>query len=78
MKLLQGIPVSPGVVIGRAMVLEKSLHRVPFLILEADRIPAELETFNTALEGARARVKQDRDQLEGAVQVKFALLRAEK
>jgi phosphotransferase system enzyme I (PtsI) len=63
MKLLQGIPVSPGVVIGRAMVLEKSLHRVPFLILEADRIPAELETFNTALEGARARVKQDRDQV---------------
>jgi phosphotransferase system enzyme I (PtsI) len=45
------------------MVLEKSLHRVPFLILEADRIPAELETFNTALEGARARVKQDRDQV---------------
>ena len=63
MKLLQGIPVSPGVVIGRAMVLEKSLHRVPFLILEADQIPAELETFNTALEGARARVKQDRDQV---------------
>jgi phosphotransferase system enzyme I (PtsI) len=45
------------------MVLEKSLHRVPFLILEADQIPAELETFNTALEGARARVKQDRDQV---------------
>ena len=63
MKLLQGIPVSPGVVIGRAMVLEKSLHRVPFLILEADQIPAELETFNKALEGARARVKQDRDQV---------------
>jgi phosphotransferase system enzyme I (PtsI) len=45
------------------MVLEKSLHRVPFLILEADQIPAELETFNKALEGARARVKQDRDQV---------------
>ena len=63
MKLLQGIPVSPGVVIGRAMVLEKSLHRVPFLILDAEQIPAELETFNTALEGARSRVKQDRDQV---------------
>ena len=63
MKLLQGIPVSPGVVIGRAMVLEKSLHRVPFLILEPDQISAELETFNTALEGARTRVKQDRDQV---------------
>lgn len=63
MKLLQGIPVSPGIVIGRAMVLEKSLHRVPFLILDSDQIPAELKTFNTALEGARAQVTQDRDQV---------------
>lgn len=63
MKLLQGIPVSPGVVIGRAMVLEKSLHRVPFLILDADEIPAELEKFNTALDGARNRVEHDRDRV---------------
>ena len=46
MRLLQGIPVSPGVVIGRALVLEKSLHRVPFLILDREHVPAELETFN--------------------------------
>jgi len=63
MKLLQGIPVSPGVVIGRAMVLEKSLHRVPFLILDDEEIPAELETFDTALAGARDSVSKDRDRV---------------
>ena len=63
MKLLQGIPVSPGVVIGRAMVLEKSLHRVPFLILDDEEIPAELDTFDTALAGARDSVSKDRDRV---------------
>ncbi len=63
MKRLQGIPVSPGVVIGRAMVLEKSLHRVPFLILGEDEIPVELAKFNNAIEGAIAQVTQDRNQV---------------
>jgi len=63
MKQLQGIPVSPGVVIGRAMVLEKSLHRVPFLILGADEIPKELALFNSAIDGAIAQVAQDRNQI---------------
>ena len=63
MKQLQGIPVSPGVVIGRALVLEKSLHRVPFLILGADEIPKELAKFNTAIVGAIDQVTQDRNQV---------------
>jgi phosphotransferase system enzyme I (PtsI) len=63
MKLLQGIPVSPGVVIGRAMVLEKSLHRVPFLILEKEEIPAELKRFNDAVESSQAEVILDRDKV---------------
>ena len=63
MKKLQGIPVSPGVVIGRALVLEKSLHRVPFLILGADEIPKELAKFNKAIKGAIDQVTQDRNQV---------------
>lgn len=63
MKNLQGIPVSPGVVIGRALVLEKSLHRVPFLILGADEIPKELAKFNEAIKGAVAQVTEDRNQV---------------
>jgi phosphotransferase system enzyme I (PtsI) len=63
MKLLQGIPVSPGIVIGRAMVLEKSLHRVPFLILDKEEIPAELDRFNVAIKKARDEVDRDRAQV---------------
>ena len=63
MKKLQGIPVSPGVVIGRALVLEKSLHRVPFLILGADEIPKEFAKFNKAIKGAIDQVTQDRNQV---------------
>ncbi|MGY8757542.1 MAG: hypothetical protein ACKVLC_09230 [Phycisphaerales bacterium] len=40
MNQLQGIPVSPGVVIGRALVLDRSLHRVPFSVLQPDEIPS--------------------------------------
>ena len=60
MKLLQGIPVSPGVVIGRALVLEKSLHRVPFLILDREDVPAEFEVFNNALDAVISLVEHDR------------------
>ncbi|MDP6542096.1 MAG: phosphoenolpyruvate-utilizing N-terminal domain-containing protein, partial [Phycisphaerales bacterium] len=63
MKLLQGIPVSPGVVIGRAMVLEKSLHRVPFLILGPDEIPQELERYDAAVKSAIAAIAADRDSV---------------
>ena len=67
MKLLQGIPVSPGVVIGRAMVLEKSLHRVPFLILDQEEIPHELQRFNEAIQNARNEVVIDRDQVAASL-----------
>ncbi len=63
MKLLQGIPVSPGVVIGRAMVLEKSLHRVPFLILGPKEIPTELARYDKAVLSALAAVTKDRDSI---------------
>lgn len=72
MKLLQGIPVSPGVVIGRAMVLERSLHRVPFLILAKDEIPAECARFAKAVEGAKANIATDRDRVASTLGVEPA------
>ncbi|MDP6601793.1 MAG: phosphoenolpyruvate--protein phosphotransferase [Phycisphaerales bacterium] len=67
MKLLQGIPVSPGVVIAKAMVLERSLHRVPFLILSKEEIPAELEKFDLAVNSSRRQVEADRDRVAGTL-----------
>tara|TARA_B100000959_G_C14938251_1_gene606664 strand:- start:20 stop:1795 length:1776 start_codon:yes stop_codon:yes gene_type:complete len=63
MRLIQGIPVSPGVVIGRALVLEKSLHRVPFSIIAPDEIPKELDKFNTAILKVQEEVENDRDKV---------------
>ncbi|MFT4592909.1 MAG: phosphotransferase system enzyme I (PtsI) [Phycisphaerales bacterium] len=63
MNQLQGIPVSPGVVIGRALVLDRSLHRVPFSVLQPDEIPAELHKFDTAISKAKAEVVQDREMV---------------
>ena len=63
MKLLQGIPVSPGVTIGRALVLEKSLHRVPFLILAKEQIPIELNRFDTAVNRARVNLEKDKQKI---------------
>ncbi len=67
MKQIQGIPVSPGVVIGHAMVVEKSLHRVPFLILDREDIPAELKRFNDAIKNAHSDVAHDRDQVAASL-----------
>ena len=63
MNQLQGIPVSPGVVIGRALVLDRSLHRVPFSVLQPDEIPAELHKFDTAISKAKAEVIHDREMV---------------
>jgi len=63
MNQLQGIPVSPGVVIGRALVLDRSLHRVPFSVLQPDEIPVELHKFDTAISKAKAEVVHDRDMV---------------
>jgi len=63
MNQLQGIPVSPGVVIGRALVLDRSLHRVPFSVLQPDEIPVELHKFDTAISKAKAEVVHDREMV---------------
>ena len=63
MKQLQGIPVSPGVAIGKALVLEKSLHRVPFLIVGSDEIPKELSTLDSAIKRSLDEVISDREKV---------------
>ena len=63
MNQLQGIPVSPGVVIGRALVLDRSLHRVPFSVLQPNEIPAELHKFDAAISKAKTEVVHDREMV---------------
>ena len=67
MKQLQGIPVSPGVAIGKALVLEKSLHRVPFLIVSSDEIPRELSLLESAIKRSLDEVMSDREKVASAL-----------
>ncbi len=65
MEVIKGIPVAPGVVIGRAFVLDDVRERVPYHIVHADDVEAEVSRFDAAvaqaikdLETARTRAKE--------------------
>ncbi len=60
MKSITGTPVTPGVVIGRAFVLEEVLQRVPYHTVKQEDIADELWRFNTSVEEAVAELEADR------------------
>jgi phosphotransferase system enzyme I (PtsI) len=64
MELIKGIPVAPGVVIGRAFVLEDVLERVPYHTVPAAQVENEVWRLNTAIELAQAELEADRDRVE--------------
>jgi phosphotransferase system enzyme I (PtsI) len=62
MEVIKGIPVSPGVVIGRAFVLEDVLERVPYHTVPANEVPREVSRFDEAVEMAIKDLQADRDR----------------
>lgn len=65
MELIKGIPVAPGVVIGRAFILDDVRERVPFHTVESSAIGEEIQRFESAvsdsisdLESARKRAAE--------------------
>ncbi len=65
MKRLQGIPVSPGVTIGKAVVLhsDESSFTVPQQTIEAESIPHEIARFEDAITRTRAEILGVRKKL---------------
>jgi phosphotransferase system enzyme I (PtsI) len=61
-EVIKGIPVAPGVVIGRAFVLEDMLERVPYHTVKPEEVPTELARLDAALAGARTELEADRDR----------------
>ena len=49
MEIKRGIPVSPGVAIGPAMVLDTEWFRIPQRYIDGDRLQEELERLKHAL-----------------------------
>jgi len=62
MEVIKGIPVAPGVVVGRAFVLEDLLERVPFHPVAKAEVPNELNRFSTALQESIHDLQTDRDR----------------
>jgi phosphoenolpyruvate-protein phosphotransferase (PTS system enzyme I) len=57
-----GIPASPGIVIGPAYVLQWELPRVPHITVGADDVEAEIERFNEARRFAQDRIRDIQTQ----------------
>ena len=55
MEIKKGIPVSPGVAIKEALVLDSEEFRIPVRYVPAKAVPSEARRFKEAL----ARVKRD-------------------
>src|SRR5436305_2216045 len=61
MDIKRGIPVSPGVTIGPALVLDTESYRIPQRFVGPDRVEGEIARVRQALAAAahEARVNQD-------------------
>jgi phosphotransferase system enzyme I (PtsI) len=57
MEELQGIPVSPGVAIGPALVLESDGYRVPRTIVAAEQVDGEYASLRAAVEAVSQRLE---------------------
>ncbi len=63
MKKLQGIAVSPGVVIGEAFVLGTEGFRIPRHFVMRDAVESEVRRLKNALQGAEVEISRNRDSI---------------
>ena len=61
---LNGIPASPGIVVGAAHLLRWEVPEVPTRVIPDEAIPAELERLNAALRKAVERLQDVRERAE--------------
>jgi phosphotransferase system enzyme I (PtsI) len=76
MQTIKGIPVSPGVVIGRIFTLDDERHRIPRRQVPRASIPAELARLDAAIAQSRAelaRVQKTAEEQMGAEAAKIFL-----
>lgn len=62
MRLRDGIPASPGIVIGPAFVLRLELPRVPHATVTQEQVESEIERFHAARTAAQARIREIQQQ----------------
>lgn len=62
METLKGIPVSSGLVVGRAFVLEDVLERVPYHTVDESEVPEQIKRLDRAVHDAITDLEADRDR----------------
>ncbi len=72
MKLISGSPVSPGVAIGDAFVLETEGFRVPHQVILSEAIDAEIRRLQKAIQAAKDEIIVNRDSTKVALGQAFA------
>lgn len=62
-KVMRGVGASPGIAIGRALVVSRSPVQVPYRPLAEDRVEWEVERFRAAVNAAQAELNAAKAQL---------------
>ena len=62
MEVIKGIPVAPGVVIGRAFILEDVLERVPYHVIPASEVEREIARLDEAIASSVRDLQADRER----------------
>jgi len=74
MQKLQGIPVSPGVAIGEAMVMGSEGFRIPRRLVSRDAVDAELERFDEAVSASKEEILRNRQHVHDSLGNEYALI----
>ncbi|MCH8851540.1 MAG: hypothetical protein IID41_02695, partial [Planctomycetes bacterium] len=64
MEIRKGIPVTPGIALAEALVLDTEDFRIPTRYVEADQIKHELELLPRAISASIDELKQQRENLK--------------
>src|SRR5436190_17517251 len=67
MQILKGTPVSPGIVIGEAFLLDFEEFRMPRRAVEPEQIETEVARFHSAVDQVVAEISEDVKRLEAAM-----------
>lgn len=73
MEIRRGTPVSPGIVIGQAFVIETEGVRIPRKFIMPEEVQEETERFRKALESAKAQVLELERKVESEIDSKSKL-----
>ena len=74
MQRLQGIAVSPGVAIGKALVMGNEGFRIPRQFVSRDAVEDELERLDKAITAAADEIARSRDAVSGELGEKYGAI----